>query len=181
MVPAPAPKSPSTLPSGSVKLAIRPPPPTSHGGLLDSFAAGGIMAPPTGGAKVERSIRTRGAVAEQRATQGTPGIARRAPASVTPRSTTPNTDGRRRDRHDHGDPQGGPREFGRASRAGQAERGAYGGVGEPAYGGGPPKRTATSRPLTARIDGPYPGGATLPAAFAKIEKQQLAHARFRVR
>jgi hypothetical protein len=52
------------LPSGSVKLAIRPPPPTSRGGLLDSFAAGGIMAPPTGGAKVERSIRTRGAVAE---------------------------------------------------------------------------------------------------------------------
>src|ERR1019366_2535045 len=163
MVPAPAPKSPSTLPSGSVKLAIRPPPPTSHGGLLDSFAAGGIMAPPTGGAKVERSIRTRGAVAEQRATQGTPGIARRAPASVTPRSTTPNTDGRRRDRHDHGDPQGGPGEFGRASRAGQAER-----YRDVAAADGSDRRSVSR-------------GATLPAAFAKIEKQQLARARFRVR
>jgi hypothetical protein len=120
--PLPRVKRPSTFPSGSVKLAIRRPPPTSHVGSLTASPPVGSWRHQQEEPRFERSIRTRGAIAEPRATRGTPGITRRAPASVTPRSATPNADGRRRDRHDHGDPEGDPRESGRASRADQAER-----------------------------------------------------------
>lgn len=135
-------------------------------GLLDSIAAGEIMALPTEGANVERCNRTGDAIADQRATRGTPGIARRAPASITPRSNTPSADCRRPDRHDHREPQADPRKFGRASRARQAERRAHARIREPAYGEGSPNRTATSRPLTAPDRGsPHPGEATLPTAL----------------
>jgi hypothetical protein len=150
-----------------VTLAIGHPPPTSLAGSLTASRPVRSWHYQTGGAKLERSIRTRGALAEQRATRGTPGIACRAPASVTPRCTAPNADGRRRDRHDHGNRQERPRGVGRASRAGQAERRAYRGVLAPAYGGSTAERTPTPRPLMARIEASVSRGSDTATCFRR--------------
>jgi hypothetical protein len=102
----------------------------------------------------DRAISDRGggALSQQQTTRGAPGLASWGPPSATPPSPRPEADGRRLERRSNAAGRGA---FGRASRPGQAERRAYGGVRERGYGEDAAKRTATSRPLTApgRSDG----------------------------
>src|ERR1700683_2694998 len=90
-----------------------------------------------GGADDDRSVRLGGAVPEQRIARGATRIACRATTSFPPLF------GRRSEADGHRP------ERGCAPRAGPAEGRAYGGARQGAYGEGPPKRTTTSRPLTA--------------------------------